>query len=435
MATAGEDCAVRIGVADPMESMPAAQGPSTHAVVYLPVFVPPPGVTRRAFLKAAVAGVALPSSLFAQTSRRETLYNGIVLPSPWPPRRGRRLFADRKRRRISCRRRRSSTSTIGRQLFVDDFLIEESSLLPAIPPRDVSPGQSRAHAAGAVGDVAIRTPINTEDSAEPVGNGVQRRRVLRSGRSDSSRCGTWPATSRHTALATSRDGVTWQRPRLDVVPGTNIVWPHGRDSNTVWLDHDAGTRESRYKMASLRPQGRVDAPAAYRPTASAGAPSARPGRAAIAARSSAIRFARCGHSACAPTIRQACSATAATSRSTDFAATRWTPDQPVPWIGADTADPSAPRSRHAPRALQPRRGRLRKRDARPLHDLPRRADGPARSRTTSASVSAATVFTGIATSREPFISRLGTRRRLELGERAISRRRLRDRRRPSAIST
>src|SRR5204863_7411209 len=41
----------------------------------------------------------------------------------------------------------------------------------------------------------------------------------------------------------------WQKPSLPIVPGTNIVWPSGRDSNTVWLDREA-PRESRFKMAS-----------------------------------------------------------------------------------------------------------------------------------------------------------------------------------------
>mgnify|MGYP001218571506 CR=1 FL=1 len=39
-----------------------------------------------------------------------------------------------------------------------------------------------------------------------------------------------------TAFATSDDGIKWEKPVLDVVPGTNIVDIRIRDSNTVWLD-------------------------------------------------------------------------------------------------------------------------------------------------------------------------------------------------------
>jgi hypothetical protein len=41
-----------------------------------------------------------------------------------------------------------------------------------------------------------------------------------------------------TCYATSRDGIHWEKPALDVKPGTNIVVAGSRDSNTVWLDLD-----------------------------------------------------------------------------------------------------------------------------------------------------------------------------------------------------
>jgi hypothetical protein len=52
----------------------------------------------------------------------------------------------------------------------------------------------------------------------------------------------------HTALAVSHDGLSWERPALDVVRGTNIVSNRRRDSNTVWLDLEAAAGE-RFKMA------------------------------------------------------------------------------------------------------------------------------------------------------------------------------------------
>jgi hypothetical protein len=54
-----------------------------------------------------------------------------------------------------------------------------------------------------------------------------------------------------TALAVSRDGIRWERPRLDVVPGTNAVIGYeadfSRDSFSPWLDHAATNPEERFK--------------------------------------------------------------------------------------------------------------------------------------------------------------------------------------------
>ena len=55
-----------------------------------------------------------------------------------------------------------------------------------------------------------------------------------------------------TALATSTDGIHWKRPVLDVVPGTNLVWPrepgYERDGCLVWLDKASKSQAERYKM-------------------------------------------------------------------------------------------------------------------------------------------------------------------------------------------
>ena len=53
----------------------------------------------------------------------------------------------------------------------------------------------------------------------------------------------------HTALATSTDGITWTRRPSNVIPGTNIVRKHRRDSTTVWLDLDERDAAARFKMA------------------------------------------------------------------------------------------------------------------------------------------------------------------------------------------
>ncbi len=40
------------------------------------------------------------------------------------------------------------------------------------------------------------------------------------------------------AYATSKDGLHWEKPALDVKPGTNLVLDQPRGTTTVWLDHE-----------------------------------------------------------------------------------------------------------------------------------------------------------------------------------------------------
>jgi hypothetical protein len=212
------------------------------------VFRPSSGVTRRAFLKAACAALALPRRLNAQARiGRETLFNGIVLPSPWPPRRSE--LAD-----IPARPSYLSAPPpvididVGRQLFIDDFLVQESGLHRTfhratyyegnpvlVPEGEIE--QQDPHAA-----LTRQTPSPT---AMPFSDGVffdPGDRLFK----------MWymAGYQQFTALAHSRDGIHWVRPRFDVIRGTNVVSTRRRDSSTVWLDLDSADREARYKMAA-----------------------------------------------------------------------------------------------------------------------------------------------------------------------------------------
>src|SRR5205085_2473589 len=57
-----------------------------------------------------------------------------------------------------------------------------------------------------------------------------------------------------TGYATSRDGIHWEKPVLDVVPGTNLVIAGWRDSSTTWLDSSEKDPLKRFKMfRSVKP--------------------------------------------------------------------------------------------------------------------------------------------------------------------------------------
>src|SRR5688572_21254071 len=136
---------------------------------------------------------------------------------------------------------------VGRQLFVDDFLIEESSLFRQFHPATYHAGNpvlspEREWERQDPNSKLIGYPPN--HSAMPFSDGVfydPADRVFK----------MWymAGYQYRTALAVSTDGIAWDRPSFGIVPGTNIVSTLPRDSTTVWLDLDA-PRSARFKMAA-----------------------------------------------------------------------------------------------------------------------------------------------------------------------------------------
>lgn len=133
----------------------------------------------------------------------------------------------------------------GRQLFVDDFLIEETTLVrefhqpvkyagnPVLAPETALENASNLPLAG---------PKSGGVWWDPQDN--QFKMWYEAG---------WLGA---TAYATSTDGLRWQRPALDIVPGTNRILPGLRpDSSTVFLDHAATDPTQRFKLFLRPPDG------------------------------------------------------------------------------------------------------------------------------------------------------------------------------------
>jgi len=203
-------------------------------------------VSRRAFLKAAVAGLAVPAPGWSQPPNREILYNGIVLPSPWPPRRH-SITTTPERPPYLAAPPPAINIDIGRQLFVDDFLIEESSLHRQFHAATFHPANP---VLAPVRDWERRDPfaVTTGTAPSPAAM-VFSDGVFYDPADRLFKMWYMAGYQQHTALATSRDGISWERPSLPVVPGTNIVSNQPRDSNTVWLDLQDPNPAARYKMA------------------------------------------------------------------------------------------------------------------------------------------------------------------------------------------
>lgn len=207
-------------------------------------------LSRRQFLQTSAAvGLGSPALLgaaAAQPPAGETLYNGIKLGVPWPPD-NRYLSPDPIDPPYLADPPAVVSIDVGRQLFVDDFLIEESSLARVFHratyhPR--SPILAPQTAWELRDEYADRTRTKPNPTAMVFSDGVffdPADRVFK----------MWymGGYNMNTCLAVSADGLEWQRPSFGVVKGTNIVTTSARDSNTVWLDPDDRDGIGRYKMA------------------------------------------------------------------------------------------------------------------------------------------------------------------------------------------
>jgi hypothetical protein len=173
----------------------------------------------------------------------ETLPNGITLPDEWPP----RVRCDFEPMRVPYLEQPPAVVPIdgGRQLFVDDFLIERTSLARTFH-------RPRYHPASPVLRPETPWELGSDgDFAAPFSDGVWYDPADR-------RFKLWyHAAKRRTCLALSDDGIRWTRPMLDVEPGTNVVLTSRnnasqRDANTIWLDLTAADPHERFKLFEAR---------------------------------------------------------------------------------------------------------------------------------------------------------------------------------------
>jgi hypothetical protein len=184
---------------------------------------------------SAIALSALPA---------ETLYNGIQLPAEWPPRGHPVTSEPPDTPPYLLSPPAVIPIDVGRQLFVDYFLIEETNLRRKFHAAQYYPG----------------SPVLKPDKPWEATSEKRRQAMAFSD-------GVWYDPQEHlfkawyvsgprTLYATSKDGVHWEKPALDVEPGTNIVHKARRDSSTVWLDLEEKDPRRRYKFVYSNLQGK-----------------------------------------------------------------------------------------------------------------------------------------------------------------------------------
>jgi len=187
------------------------------------------------------------AALGATGSMAETLHNGIVLPDPWPPTVGELTRAPLATPPYLISPPAVIPIDVGRQLFVDDFLVESTTLTrthhlaryhpecPVISPDKSWEGKPTAARAAVFSDGVWFDPKDQLFKAWYYTGATSEKPLLYA-----------------TCYATSKDGIHWENPLLDVVPGTNIVVPDEgglrRNSSTAWLDLSDADPARRFKM-------------------------------------------------------------------------------------------------------------------------------------------------------------------------------------------
>lgn len=197
--------------------------------------------------------VVIAKQIQLKHATNETLYNGISLPAHWPPHYNRNLrdpmplpYLDKPPEVIPV--------DVGRQLFVDDFLIAKTNMKREFHQPTYYPNNP------------ILKPDKPWENksngwfAAPFSGGVwfdpadHRFKMWYTGGFLASIC-----------YAVSKDGIHWEKPTFDVVEqDTNVVLKpveegtHSRlvDTQTIWLDHTTKDPKTRFKhFATERHEG------------------------------------------------------------------------------------------------------------------------------------------------------------------------------------
>ena len=183
--------------------------------------------------------LTLPASLLALAATGlladTVLYNGIRLPQVWPPRDVRATNDPPPTPPYLITPPAVIPIDVGRQLLVDDFLVESTDLRRTFHRPQYYAGN----------------PVLKADKRWEFSDGVGKAMPFSDGvffDPADKLFKIWYASVNATLYATSLDGVHWEKPALDVKPGTNIVHVGRRDSSTVWLDLEEKDPARRFKF-------------------------------------------------------------------------------------------------------------------------------------------------------------------------------------------
>lgn len=179
----------------------------------------------------------------------ETLYNGIRIPALWPPASEDPLSKAPMKVPYLEHLPAVIPIDVGRQLFVDDFLIERTNLLRVFH-------QPKKYSGNPVLSPVTRYEISehmdgSQDAVCYLGHGG----VFFDPKDEVFKMFYTAGWRGGLALATSQDLVHWKRPSLGLAGG-NLILPRGAlfagGDNAVWLDLNTKDSMARYKFMAER---------------------------------------------------------------------------------------------------------------------------------------------------------------------------------------
>lgn len=180
----------------------------------------------------------------------EVLHNGIELPEAWPPRYTLPAGVEKMPLPYVEHRPEVIRLDVGRQLFVDDFLIQSTDMQRVNHHARMYEGNPII-----IGDRPTDFRMDGKlPMADPFSGGVwydEREGLFKVWY----RSGEWEKYGRsglYTGYAVSKDGKHWEKPELDVVPGTNVCDTISHDSRAVWIDKQETDPAKRFKSIYVR---------------------------------------------------------------------------------------------------------------------------------------------------------------------------------------
>lgn len=178
------------------------------------------------------------------------LYNGIVLPEQWPPVYEEPLSATAMPVPYLDNKPSVIPVNVGRQLFVDDFLISESDMEMIVHTPDFYSGNPVLEPTetweNTVGGAPYAAPFSDGIWYDETEGKFKMWYLAGAGLLHKQSNQTF-----YTAYAESTDGKNWEKIITDVLPGTNVVDTCDRDAATIWLDKLEKDPAKRYKLFNV----------------------------------------------------------------------------------------------------------------------------------------------------------------------------------------
>lgn len=200
---------------------------------------------------AAVAFCLWCASCTPQAERpANVLYNGIELPDTWPPRYEEPTAATAMPVPYLENKPEVIHVNIGRQLFVDDFLVAESDMETLYHKPTFYAGnpvlEPTEEWEKTVGGAPYAAPFSDGVWYDEQDGKFKMWYLTGAGSLHKEDNQTF-----YTGYAESEDGRHWYKPTLDIYEHTNIVDTSNRDAATVWLDRSESDPAKRFKLFNV----------------------------------------------------------------------------------------------------------------------------------------------------------------------------------------